>query len=171
MIPTPQFGDWIPSGGTAPIRQAVVRYAGGALCQIESDGANRSPFIDAITADAGSPEASSWCALLARAAWKACGASWYGDGACETWLLEGQARKLFIPAALAQPGDVILFGLDPMQPGHADHCGILVRRWSSFLYTVEGNTNDFGGRQGDGCYLHRWLILSPHILGAVSLGA
>lgn len=49
-----------------------------------------------------------------------------------------------------RPGDV--FGIWFGSKGRVAHVGILVRQRGSTYYTIEGNTNDGGSRDGDGVF-------------------
>ena len=49
-----------------------------------------------------------------------------------------------------EPGDV--FGIYISSKGRIAHCGMVERLHSDFVYTIEANTNDSGGAEGDGVY-------------------
>lgn len=56
---------------------------------------------------------------------------------------------------LPQSGDV--FGIWFSDKGRVAHCGFIDAWSNSYVFTVEGNTNEIGSREGDGVYRKRRL--------------
>ena len=94
----------------------------------------------------------SWCAgqigvlgkLIPMHAWTPSGLSWF------------QSRGLVTKGGGAKPGDVF-YVYYPSQ-GRVAHTGLVERVDGSYIYTIEGNTNTTGSRQGNGVYRLRRKI-------------
>ena len=129
-------------------------------------GSNRSGIIDSWNTAASAPLASAWCASFALAAWRA-GSVAIPAGftaACETIHQVAAALGRFV--SVPDIGDIALYDFGSAA-GYADHCGIVIRTAPTVL-TVEGNTNDSGGNEGVGVFLHDRH--GGRLLGYVSLG-
>lgn len=68
-------------------------------------------------------------------------------GGCTTLMNWFKAKGQLIPAKEAKPGDIVFFQFD--KDAYADHVGIVEKRTSTGVVTIEGNTsvtsNDNGG--------------------------
>lgn len=53
---------------------------------------------------------------------------------------------------ILQPGDTLLPGDIVSFLPHFSHIGLVAKPGKSSIVTIEGNTNDAGSREGDGCY-------------------
>ena len=157
-------GPWIDTGTNAT-RVAIAQWAIERIGTYEvPPGSNRSGLIDFWNQDAGAPLGSPWCASFARQAWKANGATPLGNAACETWHTQAAAAGRFL--STPDIGDLALFDFGTAA-GYADHCGVVVRTTPTVL-TVEGNTNEAGGREGVGVFCKDRN--GAGLLGYVSLG-
>lgn len=58
-------------------------------------------------------------------------------------------------------GAQVFFGV----PTDLNHTGLVYAYDDTFVYTVEGNTNDSGAREGDGVYLKRHRRRDPNVVG------
>ena len=77
-----------------------------------------------------------------------------------------KSRKMFLPARLAQPGDVVFF--DFSGKGNAEHVGIILSNHNTYLVTVEGNTSpehSTGSQANGGGQYLRNRAITPSILG------
>ena len=67
---------------------------------------------------------------------------------CTILLRWYREQGLTVPAAQAQPGDIVLLNFsDGISP---DHCGLVVERNGSTVKTVEGNTSSAGSQDNGG---------------------
>lgn len=96
----------------------------------------------------------AWCAMKAgvadlfpRTASCDVGGNWF----------KAQGRWSEYPAIGAQ----VFFGV----PADLNHTGIVVGYDETWIYTVEGNTNDDGSREGDGVYLKKRARRGTNIIG------
>jgi hypothetical protein len=143
----------------------------------EEGGMNRGAKVEAYQRAGGLGPGDPWCAAFV--AWCVMKAreldkppTWCSGSAITTWH-KGSKRAgdgSTTPNApdyksKVQPGWVWVRAKDPK--GAADaarglwvqgHCGVVVAVDAVGFYTVEGNTNAAGSRDGDGVYrkLHRW---------------
>lgn len=106
-------------------------------------------------------QGQAWCdVFVAWVAMKAGAAELYPRSAsCDVSAAWFKARKQWsdYPAVGAQ----IFYGTA------ADyvHTGLVIDYDATYVYTVEGNTNTSGAREGDGVYRKRHLRTSPHVGG------
>ena len=129
-------------------RSTIVKWALDNVGVYEMPpGSNRSGIIDAWNKAAAAPMGSPWCASFVRDGWLAGGITPLGNAACEDWHQNAIRTGRFTGSPV--PGDVVLYSFGG---GAADHCGIVVRVTPTVL-TVEGNTNEAGGREGVGVFL------------------
>ena len=62
------------------------------------------------------------------------------------WARETKGVQILKPGDALLPGDIVSY------LPHFSHIGIVAKPGKSIITTIEGNTNDAGGREGDGCY-------------------
>ena len=106
----------------------------------KNDGARVEEYLHAVGLHRGDP----WCA-----AW----ISWIHKQAGYPGPRTGWSPSLFPLNRLVKepvPGDV--FGVYIPSLGRIGHCGIIEKVVSDYRYTLEGNTNNSGGAEGDGVY-------------------
>ena len=104
---------------------------------------------------------SAWCAIFVSwVAWKAgiLGSviplhAWTPSGL--SWF---QKRGLVTKGSGARAGDVVYFYY--ASQGRVAHVGFVERVEGRYIYTIEGNTNTTGSRQGNGVYRLKRLINS-----------
>jgi hypothetical protein len=155
-----------------------------ATCEHEADlqvrevgGMNRGPRVEEYQRAGGLGPGDPWCAAFV--AWCVMKSrqldnppTWCSGSAITTWH-KGSKRagdasctpKFAGFEGKVKPGWVWVRAKDPAGADLArsgswvqGHCGIVVAVDSAGFYTVEGNTNSAGSRDGDGVYrkLHRW---------------
>ena len=105
--------------------------------------------------------ATAWCAvfvswvanqagvlgtLIPMHAWTPSGLAWF------------QSRNLVTKGYGAKPGDIVYFYYASM--GRVAHVGVVERIEGNYIYTIEGNTNTTGARQGNGVYRLKRKIAS-----------
>jgi hypothetical protein len=149
---------------TAAIQKLKSQRGGGAkaaltwaLAQVGTvehpAGSNWGPKIRDWIKASGYTGPVPWCACFATEAAHAGGAAKWKTGYCPT-ILAGNAALGYkrVPAALAQPGDFVLFKFPGVSNASADHIGILTSAPSGgYVNTVEGNTSSgLGGSQNNG---------------------
>lgn len=96
----------------------------------------------------------SWLALKSNlAAFYPCTAS------CDTARAWWKAKNRWseYPAVGAQ----VIYGT----PSNAEHTGLVVGYDDTYLYAIEGNTNNNGSAEGDGVYLKKRLRRDPYVQG------
>lgn len=136
-------------------------------------GRNRGPRVEEYQAIAGGLPGDPWCAAFVSACF------WWASqelGEPTPFMPTMGAQKLWRRALAHQryvepePGRV--FVLD--HGGGLGHCGFVesIRADSSGveMVTIEGNTADDGGREGDGVYRRIRRLPSPKLLGFVDYG-
>lgn len=62
------------------------------------------------------------------------------------------AREAKSGVKILKPGDALLAGDIVSFLPHFSHIGIVAKSGKTSIVTIEGNTNDAGSREGDGCY-------------------
>ncbi len=129
----------------------------------ESNGSNRSPFIDQANALCNAPKGSPWCASFeALCAHISLGTLWPVPltADCDTILAWGQKRRIVYRDP--QKGDIFLI-INSSDSDDATHTGIVTEVTASGIKTIEGNTNNNGSREGYAC-LARTRLFSSHIV-------
>lgn len=116
-----------------------------------------SPAVPGLEWSQGQP----WCCtFVSWLAMKADLASLFPRTAsCDTaaawWKAHGQWHEY--PAIGAQ----VLYGV----PGNMEHTGFVVDYDDTYIWAVEGNTNNNGSAEGDGVYLKKRLRRDPYVQG------
>lgn len=128
-----------------------VTVAAQYIGQTETEGFNRSPFIDKINAFAGVPMGSPYCAAFVSWVFHESGRKAVISAYSPDWF-----RKNLIPYSEIQRNDV--FGLYFPSKGRIAHVGIIEGRKGTFWLTVEANTSPEAtdlsakSREGDGFF-------------------
>lgn len=151
----------------AALRSALVRRAHADI-GIEENTTNRSPYIDAVVREAGSPDGSSWCACIARRWAKDAGAQFptRDAGAVRAWVKWAQANGTWRESAgyTPLPGDFVCYDMAP--DGIADHIGVVARVHSRGVRSIEGNTSWAGfSREGVACAMKP--VTAARIMGYI----
>jgi hypothetical protein len=144
----------------------VIAFAKGEIGYHEgrSDGHwnNREKYAAMVGQNWVSDQAQPWCDIFVWACADAGGAAredWPRSASCD---VSGAAFKQMgrwseYPAVGAQ----VFFGT----PTDLNHTGLVVAYDDTFVWTIEGNTNDSGAREGDGVYAKQHRRDEPRIVG------
>jgi hypothetical protein len=165
------FGGPAAGGGAkaaAPLLTEVLKVAAAQIGVMEKPpGSNRGPEVDRYLKAAGlDPEQGSfpWCAAFVyfcfNEAAKVLGRknpAVRTAGVLDHWHRAGEkgvaritAASAHMHEALIRPGHI--FVIDTGDPGGAGHTGLVEAVSAGKLVTIEGNTNDGGGREGIGVF-------------------
>jgi hypothetical protein len=133
------------------LRADLVRRAHADIGIEESaTQSNRSPYLDEIAREFGSPVGSAWCALILGRWCRNVGAAIPPRevGAVRAWQRWAQGEGLWKPKAHTPlPGDIAVWDYNP--DGLGDHIGVVVRVHARGPRTIEGNTSWAGhSREG-----------------------
>lgn len=127
----------------------VIEIARGDIGEKEwPAGSNRTVFGERYGMN-GQP----WCVIWLWDVFQRAGErmAFFGGGktaSCTILLRWYREQGLTVPAAQAQPGDIVLLNFsDGISP---DHCGLVVERNGSTVRTVEGNTSSAGSQDNGG---------------------
>lgn len=127
----------------------VIEIARGDIGEKEwPAGSNRTVFGERYGMN-GQP----WCVIWLWDVFQRAGErmAFFGGGktaSCTILLRWYREQGLTVPAAQAQPGDIVLLNFsDGISP---DHCGLVVERNGSPVKTVEGNTSSAGSQDNGG---------------------
>jgi len=135
-----------PKLGT-PISQLqakILQIARSQLGVREATGKNDGAAVEAYLAYTGNKKGEPWCASFV---------SWVFGKAGFT-----QPRTAWSPALFPKQRQILkplpasLFGIFYPKLGRVAHCGLVEANNGNWLYTIEGNTNANGAREGDGVY-------------------
>ncbi|MCA2992066.1 hypothetical protein [Gemmatimonas sp.] len=160
------------TGPDAELRRAVVRRAHADIGIEEgTQAANRSPYIDEVVREAGSPLGSAWCGCIARRWARDAGAAFppREAGAVRAWVRWAMASGTWRPVTSdyeVQPGDWVCYDMAP--DGTADHIGLAARVHARGVRTIEGNTS-WAGFSREGVAVAMKPITTSRILGYIEL--
>lgn len=122
----------------------ILNIARSQLGVREATGHNDGPAVERYLAYTGHKKGAPWCAAFV---------SWvFGQAGY------GQPRTAWSPALfpkarqVAEPGPAVVFGIYFADKGRIAHAGLVEKQRGHWLYTIEGNTNLAGSREGDGVY-------------------
>ena len=141
-----------------PPREALVQTAIGEIGVSEEGGNNRGKRIGQYLALTGLGQGHPWCAAFTKFVYEentiptpgatAWSPSWFPKS--RTYWSRGND-----PATI-QKADI--FGLHYANLGRIGHVGIIEKVDDKWLYTIEGNTGDDQGRDGDVVRRHKRSI-------------
>jgi hypothetical protein len=110
---------------------------------------NRSPWVDkalrfvGLEPDDGPPEGYAWCAA-AVSLWCHQGGRPITKSASVRKLLMRNG-DLEVSVDNAQPGDVMI----SLMANGKGHCGLFIKREHGRIFSIDGNTNESGSREGN----------------------
>lgn len=139
------------STSSYPQSPELIKYAESYLW-VREITYNRSPEIDSMNIAVGVPTGSAWCASFV---------SWvftnnYIPNPQSGWSPNFAKQKDKIWAKNLKnninikQGDVCTFYYSNL--GRVGHVEIIYKADDKYIYTISGNTNVAGSREGDGCY-------------------
>ena len=144
----------------------VVRVATGEVGTMEvPPGSNRGPRVDAYLRSVGLDPARGsypwctafvyWCFAEAARSQDARNPAARTGGVLESWRLAGAsgarlltASRAHLDESLVRPGHVFVIDTG----GGRGHTGVVAGSAGGLLRTIEGNTNESGGREGVGVF-------------------
>ena len=139
-------------------REALVQTAIGEIGVREEGGNNRGERIGQYLASTGLEQGHPWCAAFTKFVYEECGIptpgatawspSWFPKS--KTYWSKGQDHTII------QKADI--FGLHYSNLGRIGHVGLIEKIDENWLYTIEGNTGDDQGRDGDVVRRHKRSI-------------
>lgn len=127
-----------------PSRFSITEIAENQLGVRELTGHNDGPRVEAYLSAVKLKKGAPWCAAYV---------SWTYQQAGFAKPRSGWSPDLFPKSRLARsalPGDVL--GIYFTELKRIAHVGIVTSQKGSWVYSVEGNTNVAGSREGDGVY-------------------
>lgn len=122
----------------------VLDIAQGELGVREATGKNDGTRVEAFLAAVKLRKGNPWCAAFV---------SWVFKQAAFPKPRTGWSPDLF-PASrlLKKPAPGAVFGIYFPELKRIAHCGFVEKQQGNWVYTLEGNTNVAGSREGDGIY-------------------
>lgn len=166
LVPSCRWLD-VLTGPDAALRTALVRRAHADI-GVEENAKNRSPYIDEVIREAGSPEGSSWCACIARRWAKDAGAQYppREAGAVRAWVAWSKQQGTWreVGTYEPQPGDFVCYDMAP--DGIADHIGVVGRVHTRGVRSIEGNTS-WGGSSREGVACAMKPVTTARIVGYI----
>jgi len=145
-------------GGISPQRKCVLNTAISQI-GVKEEYANGGKEVNKYLKTVGLPGGYYWCAAFVKWVYNTCGIKTSGaqNGAArsffatnKTYFVRGKSGSL----DFSQTGDVVGFYYNNL--GRIGHIAIVERQdGSNGLLTIEGNTAEDGGRNGDGVYRKR----------------
>ena len=162
---------WLNAKNASPLQREIVERA---LCddgELESDGPNRSPYIDQLVRWAGLdpaiPGGVYWCAIWVARVFADAGAQIpLRFASCDAWLDRMVPLESVPPAR--RVGAAILYGV----PGDAHHVGIIARwpkptKQQLLPLTIEGNRGYAGSATNNGVAVDLAPLTRRDVLGVV----
>lgn len=151
------------------LRARLVRRAHADIGIEEQTGApNRSPYLDEVIAEAGSPLGSAWCGCVAQ--------RWARDagvqhptreaGAVRAWVTWAKENGTWFVAGTytPPPGDFVVYDMNP--DTIADHIGVVARVHARGPRTIEGNTS-WAGFSREGVAVAMKPVTASRVLGYI----
>jgi hypothetical protein len=158
----------LPSvGGGLTLRERVVATAQKEVGVKESGPCNCGPKVNIYLAASGNRPGEFWCAAFITWVYKQNGVKppKY-PGAARNYFQPGQTllfqRGKLGDIDLGRPGDVVGFYYANL--GRIGHIGMVETIGSGAVITIEGNTGEDGGRNGDGVHRKRRMKRSIYAL-------
>lgn len=137
----------------------------------EHGGRNRGHQIERWQAKVHLPPGTPWCAAFVCSIVDECAAGLKVDNPLP---MVGSVAKLWAQApehmrsGRVTDGSIFVHFVDPSNPHGHGHTGFVVGVDDGHMMTVEGNTDDDGGRDGDGVWYKRRPL--SYAFGFVDLG-
>lgn len=135
------------------VRAKLVNTAYKYVGIREKTGNNDGKEVEAILARVGLKKGNPWCAALQYSIHSDNALKVPKSGYSPDWFKTNvvyDKKKMSVTKFKAKNGQV--FGLYIPSKGRIGHVGMIVGEYGNFYVTVEGNTNDAGSDEGEGCY-------------------
>lgn len=133
----------------AKLVNAAYKYVGVR----EKTGNNDGKDVEAILARVGLKKGNPWCAALQYSIHDDSNIKAPKSGYCPDWFKTNvvyRRNKLSPTKFISKKGQVCGFFIE--SKGRIGHVGMIVGEMGDFYVTIEGNTNDAGSDEGEGCY-------------------
>lgn len=134
----------IPESPNKQISHQLIYIAKSQVGVREATGNNDGPQVEQYLAYTGNKKGEPWCAAFV---------SWVFGQVGLRQPRSAWSPALFPPHHLvkaAKPATV--FGIYFPEKGRIAHVGLVEKQRKNWVYTIEGNTNVAGSREGDGVY-------------------
>lgn len=140
----------------AQIREKVARTYSSQIGVREKTNNNDGKSVEMYLASAGLSKGQPWCAAFVTWTFKTAGVKAVISGYSPDWFPKNKVILKNQKGITPNKADV--FGIWFANKGRVAHVGF-IDSWGddSYCITVEGNTNEAGSREGDGCYRKRRL--------------
>lgn len=135
------------------VRAKLVNTAYKYVGIREATGNNDGKDVEAILANVGLKKGQPWCAALQYTIHKDNGLKAPKSGYSPDWFKTNvvyDKKKMSVTKFKAKNGQVVGFYI--ASKGRIGHVGMIVGEMGNFYITIEGNTNDAGSDEGEGCY-------------------
>ena len=135
------------------VRAKLVNTAYKYVGVREKTGNNDGKDVEAILARVGLPPKNPWCAALQYCIHNDEGVKAPKSGYSPDWFKTNvvyNKKKMSLTKFKSQKGQVCGFYIP--SKGRIGHVGMIVGEMGNFYITIEGNTNDAGSDEGEGCY-------------------
>lgn len=125
-------------------RELILRIAQSQLDVTEATGKNDGKEVEAYLDYTGNKKGEPWCASFV---------SWvYGKAGFSTPKTAWSPNLFPIARLVSDPQAADVFGIYFPKLKRIAHCGIVERNKGNWIYSIEGNTNLAGSREGDGVF-------------------
>lgn len=125
-------------------RELILGIAQSQVGVREATGNNDGAAVEAFLTYTGNKKGEPWCASFI---------SWvYGKAGFSTPKTAWSPSLFPIARLVSEPQAADVFGIHFPKLNRIAHCGIVERSKGNWIYSIEGNTNLAGSREGDGVY-------------------
>jgi cell wall-associated NlpC family hydrolase len=144
---------------SASHRSCIIEKAQAEVGVREATGKNDGTKVEAYLKTTGLGKGYAWCAAFVNYVLKGCGIKTPDTAWSPSWFPQSKLiyKKGSVNKREWQPGDV--FGIYFQNLKRIGHVGLIKKRGSRMVATIEGNTNDALSRDGDGVY-EKWRLNS-----------
>jgi len=125
-------------------RKLILRIAKSQLVVREATGKNDGKEVEAYLGYTGNRKGEPWCASYVSWVYRMAG--YVKPKTAWSPALFPLSRQTISPI----PADI--FGIYSPKLKRIAHCGLVLHTRGNWIYTIEGNTNLEGSREGDGVY-------------------
>lgn len=148
--------NWNSSTGSTVLdnkREKLVRAAENYLHVREKTGHNDGKYVAKILRNVGLSEGNAWCAALMAQCFDDAGIPNPHSAYCPDWfktdIVYKKTVKVIKPFT-SQLGQTVGFYIESKR--RVGHIGMITGETKLSYTTIEGNTNNAGSDEGDGCY-------------------